>query len=353
MKRLLQTRLAPETLNYLQHISRFQEQWRTVLDTSKDFYVSLKKTTLITSAGASTRIEGASLSDDDIIKRLVGLKIKKIRDRDEAEVAGYIDCKKYIFDHYGDLEISEHNIRSLHQMMMVYLPESLFPPNQKGTYKNIPNSVVRIDHDTGKSEVIFETMPPGSQTETAMRELTDDYRHFIQNPNYSDLEVIAAFIAVFLAIHPFRDGNGRISRLLTDLCLLRQDYLFCMYSSHEKIIEDNKEQYYIALRQTQISLKTKPDLNPWFIYFLKTLDQQTTYLQKKLPASKPATLTSLEEKVLDLIHKHRIVTIGFLERESKMKRVTLKSILARLKQRDLIEMEGERKTSRYKAKSSV
>lgn len=350
MRQLLQTQLWPETLRYAAQVSRFQELWRISADTSKDFYSSLKKTTIITSAGASTRIEGAALSDEEIVKRLKGLKIQKIRDRDEAEVAGYIDCKKYIFDHFVELEMTEHTLRSLHQMMMAYLPGSIFPPEQKGAYKNVPNAVIRIDHATGAQEVIFETTPPGPRTETAMRELFEDYKRFIKDPNYSDLEVIAAFIIKFLAVHPFRDGNGRISRLLTDLCLLKQGYEFLMYSSHEKIIEDNKEQYYIALRQTQATLKSKPDLNPWFLYFLKVLDQQTSCLKDKITSKKPGTLTKLEQTIYDLITRHQPVTIGFLERESGIKRVTVKSILFRLKSKELIRMEGERKGSQYRIK---
>lgn len=349
MESLLQTPLIPEVLQFLQRISQFQATWRATADTTRDFYASLQKTVIITSAGASTRIEGAKLSDAEILKRLSGLKIKRIHDRDEAEVAGYIDCKKYVFDHHDKLSLSEHTIRSLHQMMMSYLPESIFPLHQRGAYKNVPNSVVRIDQVTGKQEVLFETAPPGPQTDAAMQALARGYNDFIGEPIYSDLEVIAAFILKFLAIHPFRDGNGRISRLLTDLCLLKQGYDFCMYSSHEKVIEDSKEQYYVALRQTQATLKSKPDINPWFVYFLKVLDRQTEFLRDRL-VKKPGALTRLEQTVFGLIQDHQPVTIGFLERETKIKRVTLKSILARLKERGLLRMEGERKGSRYRLK---
>lgn len=353
MKGLLKTSLRPELFSYLQRVVEFSELWRTTADLSRDFYATLKKTTVITSAGASTRIEGATLSDEEILKRLSGLKIKKIRDRDEAEVAGYLDVKKYIFDHYQDLPVTEYSIRSLHQMMMVYLSESLLPTHQRGAYKNVSNAVVRLDQTTGAQEIVFKTTPPGPQTATAMRELVEDYQSFIHDPNYSNLEVIAAFIVKFLSIHPFRDGNGRLSRLLTDLCLLREGYQFCMYSSHEKVIEDTKEQYYIALRQTQTTLKPesgKPDLNPWFLYFLKILEQQTMYLKDKILPEAPGTLTRLEQEVYDLMVQHQPVTIGFLERSSRIKRVTLKSILARLKGRGLLVMEGTRKGARYRVK---
>lgn len=350
MENLLKTPLLPVVLNLVQKISQFRAQWTALADTQRDFYASLQKTVIITSAGASTRIEGAKLSDEEIIKRLSGLKIQTIRDRDEAEVAGYIDCKKFIFDHHANLEISEHTIRSLHQMMMAYLPESIFPLQQRGAYKNITNSVIRIDHATGAQEIVFETPPPGPQTEVAMRDLVRNYSDFIRDPNYADVEVIAAFIVQFLAIHPFRDGNGRISRLLTDLCLLKQGYDFCMYSSHEKIVEDTKEQYYVALRQTQSTFQAKPDLNPWLLYFLKVLERQTRFLSDKMEPVRPGTLTKLEQKVFDLIRDHQPTTIGFLERESNIKRVTLKSILARLKERGVLNMEGERKASRYRLK---
>lgn len=348
MKSLLKTALNPQVLKKIQAISAFKELWEVSKEASRDLYAGLKKTTIITSAGASTRIEGAKLSDDEIVARLEGLKIQKIQDRDEAEVAGYIDCLHHIFDYFREMEISEHTIRSLHQMMCAYLSNDVLPMGQRGAYKNIPNSVVRIDHATGAQEVIFETTPPGVQTDTAMQELVEDYNVFIRDPQYADLEVIAAFVVAFLAIHPFRDGNGRMARLLTNLCLLKTGYEFCMYSSHEKVIEDNKEAYYVSLRQTQATLQTAADINPWFFFFLKALEQQTNDLQKKWMSKKTGSLTALEEKVLDVIRVHQPVTIGFLERNSGIKRVTLKAILSRLKQRGLILMEGEKKGSQYR-----
>lgn len=348
MRKLLQSRLNPEVLQHIQRISQFQEAWKISVDIRQDFYKGLKKTTIITSAGASTRIEGAHLSDAEIEKKLSGLTIQKIEDRDDAEVAGYIDCKKYIFDSFTDLQVSEHTIRSLHQMMMVYLSADIFPPNQRGAYKSVTNSVVRVDHQTGRQDIIFETTPPGPQTEVAMRDLIEDYNQFIKDPNFADLEVIAAFIVKFLAIHPFRDGNGRLSRLLTDLCLLQQGYGFCQFSSHEKVIEDSKDQYYIALRQTQASLAGASDLNPWFLYFVKVILKQTQYLADKMGSPKTGALTDKADAVYKLIRKHQPVTIGFLERETGYKRVTLKSILKRMQDDGLIWMEGSKKSSRYR-----
>ena len=350
MKKLLQSRLNPQVLKIIEEITLFQEKWQHSVDVKKDFYAELKTTTIITSAGSSTRIEGATLSDEEIKKKLVGLKIQKIRDRDEAEVAGYIDCKKYIFDFFSELTVSEHSIRSLHQMMMNYLAEDALPFSQRGAYKNVPNSVARIDVHQNTQEVIFETTPPGPQTETALRELLEDYQNYIVDQNYSPLEVIAAFVVKFLAIHPFRDGNGRLSRLLTDLCLLQQGYQFCMYASHEKIIEASKAQYYVALRQAQADLVGEPDINPWFFYFLKVLRSQTQVLQQYLtePIKQAGSLTEKAAAVVELIKQHREVTISFLERETGFKRVTLKSILARLKNDGVLVMEGERKASRYR-----
>lgn len=351
MRDLLKTKLDPQCLKLIQGIAAFQQAWCVAADTTQTLYAGLKTTTIITSAGSSTRIEGATLSDEEIQHRLDGLTIKHIRDRDEAEVAGYIDGKKYIFESYRDLPISEHTIRSLHQIMMGYLAEDIFPFAQRGSYKNVANSVVRIEHATGTQEIIFETTPPGPQTEAAMRALTADYAAFIHDPTFSDLEVIAAFIVKFLAIHPFRDGNGRISRLLTDLCLLTKGYEFCMYASHEKVIEDSKAQYYVALRQTQAGLGRQPDLNPWFLFFLKVLDQQTRVVRPYLASKKLGTLTQKAAIVFDMIQKHGTTTIGFLERETGMKRVTLKAILTRLKNQGHIVMEGEKKTSRYRVKT--
>jgi Fic family protein len=348
MKNLLKTALQPQILKKIQTISAFKELWEVSKEAERDASAGLVRTTIITSAGASTRIEGAKLSDDEIIARLKDLKIQRIHDRDEAEVAGYIDCLHHIFDHFREIEITEHTIRSLHQMMCAYLASDVLPQGQRGAYKNVSNAVVRVDHETGGREVIFETTPPGVQTDIAMRELVEDYNAFIRDPNYSDLEVIAAFIVAFLAIHPFRDGNGRMARLLTNLMLLRCGYAFCMYSSHEKVVEDNKEAYYVALRQTQATLTGNADLNPWFLFFLSALEQQVNILQGRVVLRHAGTLTLLSEKVLDLIRAHQPASIGFLQRASGIKRATLKAILARLKKDGTITMDGSKKGSLYR-----
>ncbi len=354
MQSLLKTQLNPLVINYIQKITKFCDFWEFSKDLKKDFYSSLKKTVIITSAGASTRIEGARLTDKEIEDRLENLKIQKFKDRDEAEVVGYIDCMNYIFDNFKDLTISEYTIRSLHSLMCTYLSNDIVPPDQRGAYKNITNTVVRIDHSTGLQEIIFQTTPPGPQTDVQMKQLIDDYNNYIKDPHYNSLIVIAAFIVKFLAIHPFRDGNGRISRLLTNVCLLRQGYEFCMYSSHEKVIEDNKDNYYVSLRQTQSTFTTSFDLNPWLIFFLKTLEIQTDQLKNKLiPKKKLGTTTKYEAKIIELIQEHQPVTIGFLERTLNIKRVTLKTILRRLKAAGIIEMEGEKKGSSYKISGVV
>jgi Fic family protein len=350
MKNLLKTRLNPIALRSIKAIGAFKELWALSRTLDKDFYAGLKKTTIITSAGSSTRIEGARLSDEEIIARLEGLKIRRIKDRDEAEVAGYIDCLGHVFEHFRELPITEHTIRALHQMMCSYLSEDALPSDQRGAYKNIPNSVVRIDHETGRQEVIFETTPPGIQTETEMSDLVADYDAFMRDPNYDDIEVIAAFVVKFLAIHPFRDGNGRLSRVLTNLCLLRQGYEFCMYSSHEKVVEDNKAAYYIALRQTQATFGGTWDINPWLIFFLRTLERQAEHLKAGIETKSSGELTALEEKTIELIRLHQPATIGFIERHSGIGRPTLKAILSRLQKKGAIAMEGERKGSRYRIK---
>ena len=348
MRKLLLCSIRPEALSLITEVERASERIKLAGNLEHDIYVSLKHSTIITSAGSSTRIEGAKLSDEQISMCLEGLSFTSIKDRDDAEVAGYIDTINYIFENYNSLSISEHNIRSFHQMMCIYLANDVLPPNQRGVYKNITNKVIEVDKASSKERIVFDTTPAGPQTEAAMKELIDDYNLFISDPNFSELQVVSAFIVKFLAIHPFRDGNGRISRLLTNLCLLRQGYQFALYSSHEKAVEENKNQYYVALRETQRTFFLEnSDLNPWLIYFLKTLARQTQFLESNLQFSKVGILTKNEQMVVDLIKLHQPVSIGFIERESGIKRVTIKAILRRLKDREIIVQEGERKVSKY------
>ena len=162
--------------------------------------------------------------------------------------------------------------------------------------------------------------------------------------------VIGVFIVVFLSIHPFQDGNGRLSRVLTTLLLLKHGYAHVMYSSLENIIEGNKEHYYLALRRTQQSLKkSKPDFNTWLLFLLRSLQKQKKLLKEKIIREKEILLhlPVLSGEILKLITRHGRLTISELESMTKANRNTIKKHLASLVQSSKLIQHGKGRDTWY------
>ncbi len=202
----------------------------------------MRKIATIESIGSSTRIEGETLTDQEVKELLKDIKITKLKTRDEQEVIGYYEVLELIYDNYADIRLSENYIKQLHQMLLKY---SIKDERYRGTYKFLTNKVVAT-HPTGEQRTIFATTEP-AWVATEMQELTEWTNEQLEYKSIHPLIIIASFIYDFLSIHPFQDGNGRLSRLLTTLCLLQNNYSFIQYISLENHIEQNKKAYYEAL----------------------------------------------------------------------------------------------------------
>ncbi|MAZ50018.1 MAG: hypothetical protein CME65_15760 [Halobacteriovoraceae bacterium] len=342
--------LTGEQLNQITKIERFQGAFETTKFQRPALIESLKKTSIITSSGASTRIEGAMLADEQV-KELIdkGCEINDMSSRSEREVAGYIKALNYIYKNFEKLDISEKTIRELHQLLTSELTEGQLPSNQRGAYKNVTNDVVEQDQATGKIiKTWFKTAPPGPKTETAMADLISDYKQMKEAKECQLLILIAGFIVHFLAIHPFRDGNGRLSRLLTTLLLLKNEYRWAQYTSHEKVIEDNKEGYYISLRSTQTTFHKEAKYNDWISYFLKVITVQTDFLTSKLIHKSPASvMNDNEKKVYSIIEAEEECKISFIQDNIEMSRDGLKDLLKRLVDKGLIKKKGQGRGTTY------
>ncbi|MDE2222710.1 MAG: Fic family protein [Candidatus Omnitrophica bacterium] len=232
----------------------------------------LKRFVLVTSTGASTRIEGARLSDEDIEKLMRGISIQRFSDRDKQEVKGYFELLRNVFDSWQTIKFSENTIKHLHKELLKYVAKDKL---HLGEYKKKENKVLMINEAGQSIGVLFDTTPP-YLTSKEMHELVEATGKAFDGQRYHPLLVIANFLVEFLHIHPFEDGNGRISRVLTNLLLLQNGYVFVPYVSHEKLIEDNKPDYYMALRKSQKTMKTKKaDILPWLDFFLTMMLQQS------------------------------------------------------------------------------
>lgn len=278
----------PHIVALLAEIDGIRGEFKSGLRMTPQAITNLRQSTLITSAGASTRIEGVKLNDKEVEKIMRGLAVSKFADRDSQEVQGYLETLQNVFDSFQNLPLRESVIISLHQQLLKY---SVKDEAHRGNYKKKENTVGVLGADGRVAKIMFETTP-AYLTAKEMRELVDWTDNALQKNRFHQLLIIANFIVEFLKIHPFEDGNGRLSRVLTNLLLLRFGYQFAQYVSHEQIVERRKDEYYIALRKSQETFKTDNDtIAPWLNFFLLVVKDQATKALSYLA----------EEKVEDIL----------------------------------------------------
>ena len=279
MEKISNLKLNADILNIVAAIDEFKGEWKSLKKMQADILTHLKKVATIESVGSSNRIEGNKLSDSDIEELLSNLKTTKFKNRDEEEVAGYADLSNLIFDDYEIIPFNENYIKQMHSILLKYSSKD---ERHRGEYKTLPNSVAAFDESVKEIGVIFETATP-FDTPRLMKELITWTNDNLNNKTLHPIITIAIFVVNFLAIHPFQDGNGRMSRALTNLLLLKNGYTYVSYSSLEAVIEDNKSAYYLALRHTQATLKDEdPNYDFWINFFVKALEKQKIRLEYKL-----------------------------------------------------------------------
>lgn len=263
----------PHIVALLAEIDGIKGEFKSGLRMTPQAITSLKKSVLVTSAGSSTRIEGSKLSDEAVQKILQNLSISKFADRESQEVQGYLEVLQNVFDGYAMLPLREGVVKSLHRDALKYTTKDEL---HRGEYKKEENFVGTLDDAGNVDEIIFETTPAWA-TQKEMTEIVDWSYDALEKNRFHPLLIISNFLVEFLKIHPFKDGNGRLSRVLTNLLLLRSGYQFVEYVSHEQIIERRKEEYYLALQQAQSSFKTEhPTIAPWLNFFLSVVKTQAT-----------------------------------------------------------------------------
>ena len=277
-------------------VDEFKGFWKGMQRLSSENLSTLRVLATIESVGSSTRIEGARLSDPEVSALLEGLDMRSFRSRDEQEVAGYAKAIQHIHDSYEQIELTENNIKYLHKVLLQFSTKDEW---HLGEYKKHPNHVAAFDSDGNQIGIIFETAPP-AQTPLLMESLVDLTRNRLSDEDVHPLLTISDFVLRFLAIHPFQDGNGRLARVLTNLMLLQSGYDFVQYSSHERIVEANKDQYYLALRESQKNLKSDSSFElRWAEFFLDMLSKQKNLLMEKIEREIQARgLPVLSEKIL-------------------------------------------------------
>ena len=338
--------ITPEILGIISEIDEFKGTWRALGTLAPDRLSALRRVATIESIGSSTRIEGSKLTDREVERLLSNLEIKSFATRDEQEVAGYAQVMDLLFSAADDISITQNHIKQLHRDLLIHSEKDAW---HRGDYKTSSNSIAAFDEDGRQIGVVFETATP-FDTPRLMAELVAWLNAERERRLLHPLLLTALFTVVFLEIHPFQDGNGRLSRILTTLLLLQAGYAYVPYSSLESVIEQSKEGYYLALRQTQGTIRTgAPDWQPWLVFFLRALQQQMRRLSKKIEREKIvlSDLPELSLRILDFARDHGRVSIGDMIKLTGASRNTLKQQLRILVEKKHLVKHGAGRTTWY------
>lgn len=339
-------RASHEVLQLIAEIDEFKGRWEALKTLSPERLRALRHVATIESIGSSTRIEGVKLTDRQIETLLANLQRHAFKSRDEQEVAGYAEAMDLLFQSWQELTLTENHLKQLHAVLLSFSAKDEY---HRGQYKRAPNNVVAYDRDGKEIGVIFETTSP-FQAPLEMQQLVEWANQALTGKLMHPLLVIGVFVVRLLAIHPFQDANGRLSRILTTLLLLRCGYAYVPYSSLESVIEENKDLYYAALRKTQRTLKqSRPAWETWIVFFLRSLKKQKDNLAAKLERERivATPLPTLSLAILKLLREHERLTISELERLTGANKNTLKVRLRELTRAGQIAKRGQARATGY------
>lgn len=335
-----------EIWNMIAQIDQLKGQWIAGAKLSPQVLGRLKHSVLITSTGASTRIEGAHLSDTDVEKLMSGIAMQKFSNRDRSEVKGYFELLSNVFDSWEQLRFTESTIKHFHKELLKYTEKD---ERHRGEYKKKENKVMMVDASGKAIGILFDTTP-AYLAPIEMLAIVEWTQNAVREKRYHPLLVIGNFIVEFLNIHPFEDGNGRLSRILTNLSLLKENYLYMPYVSHEKLIEENKQEYYLSLRKSQKTFKSRNEnILPWLDFFLSVLLKQSKIAIDLLSTENIERLLSPKQlAVWQYLQSVDEATPKEISKNAKVARPTVNQVLDRLLSFKKIERLGLGRSTRYR-----
>jgi len=327
-------------------IDELKGQWIAGARLSPQVLGRLKRSVLITSTGASTRIEGVRLSDEDVEKLMRGIDIQKFTDRDKQEVKGCYELLENIFDSWKSLKFSESAIKHFHKELLKHAAKD---ETHRGDYKKVENKVHMLNAAGEPVGVLFDTAP-AYLTPKETQELVEWTQEALAEKKYHPLLIVGNFLVEFLQIHPFQDGNGRLSRVLTNLLLLKEGYLYMPYISHEKLVEDNKPEYYLALRQSQKTFKTeKETIVPWLDFFFTIFLKQSQMAVELLSKENIEKIFSKKQlSVWWYLQEVDEAAPGEIAKKAKVARPTVSQALDKLLRLKKVERIGLGRSTRYR-----
>ena len=306
----------------------------------ENIFSELEKIAIVQSVKTSNEIEGI-ITSDERIREIVNQNSKPVN-HNEAEIAGYRDCLNEIHRNYKDIEFNEDNILKLHKMMMLYTG------NDFGEKYKIENNVISQIDKNGNRTIRFRPVP-AKETPEAMEQLILAYMEARDNSNINQLLLIPCVILDFLCIHPFRDGNGRMSRLLSLLLLYKNGFDICKYVSFEEQINNDKAYYYDTLKKS--SNGWEENLNtyvPFIETFIVTLYRCYNELDKRfnvINTGKVTKTSRIEEILLNSITPISKSEICYLLPD--VSPTTVEYVLGKMVKEDKIVKIGSSKNVRY------
>lgn len=341
--------LPQDIYKIIDEIDLLKSEWVSGARLDPQVLGKLKKSVLVTSTGASTRIEGSELSDEDVERVMRGLSIQKFKNRDKQEVRGYFEILTNVFEAYKSIPFSESTIKFFHRELLKYTEKDNV---HRGNYKSTDNKVAIANSDGEPTQILFDTTSVWL-TPKEMQELVEWTQNAFLEKKFHPLVIIGNFIVEFLLIHPFTDGNGRLSRVLSNLLLLQHEYEYMPYISQEKLIEDNKPEYYVALRQSQKTFRTNNEnIVPWLSFFLKIIFEQSKRAIQLLSKEEVEKLLSPQQQIVwDFILKSGTeITPIQISKSTNIPRPTINQALIKLLRLRWIEKIGLGRGTRYKRK---
>jgi Fic family protein len=338
--------LSPEIITLIGQIETLKGQWIGSTQLSPQILGRLRRSVLVTSTGASTRIEGARLSDEQIEHLMQSLSIQTFHNRDEQEATGYYELLHNVFTAWQTLSFTEGLIKHFHHELLKYVEKDAL---HRGDYKKTENKVHMVNAEGESLALLFDTTP-AYLTQEQMQDLLEWTRQALAQRTYHPLLIIGNFLVEFLKIHPFEDGNGRLSRILTNFLLLHEGYAYMPYVSHEKIVEDNKLSYYLALRKSQNTLGTDhEDITPWLLFFFDVLLTQARIAIGLLTKERLEDLLSPAQLTIwQYLQAHGEASPREIAASTHIARPTLNQALTKLLKLAAIERIGEGAAIRYR-----
>jgi Fic family protein len=330
-------------IRLISEIDRFDANWTAIERKEGKSLKELKSMATVRSVGASNRIEGNKMSDEEVDVLLQKIDITKLTDRDSQEVVGYFEVLDLISESHENINLTESHIKSLHNSLMKY---SVKDEWHKGNYK-VHNNAVEATFPDGTRQIIFQTTEAGFATDEAIRQLLNWYN---SETEVHPLFKIASFVYDFLSVHPFQDGNGRLSRLISTLLLLKNGYKWIQYVSFEHEIESRKNEYYQVLRSCQAQ-RPNEDVTTWMQFFLNCLSNIQKQLMTKLNKSGLETQLSPKQKsIFSIIQNRPNIQSGEIAEKLAIPAPTVKRILSELLIKGLIEKQGNGRNVSYTIK---